>query len=281
MSKLAEMYQKQRDKIASSQGGERAVALKAGKNILRILPSWKKGSPVYWHQFAMHYIKNGDATSAYVCGSKTYDQECEICNLIANGISNAMTDADKKAFTDARSNMRYLINAIDMQGDMETPVVISIPPTLFDGILNIGVENLDEDRPNFDPITDLKEGLILIVNKTGTGLATEYSVTPVTKKSKPLSPAIVSKIRDLDDFVAKQVESGRAKTLPSFITKSLPKPTSGGGWSASEAFDDDVEYYESPEAESAPESKKSKPKPKAKDEELGDDDLDDLLSDLD
>lgn len=277
MANLKEMMMKKKAQIASSSGGERTQALKAGRNVLRILPSWKKGSDVFFHDYGLHYVPMGDKKQAYLCEFKTFERNCPLCDAIREGIINATNDKDKAMFKDASASGRILVNAIDVEKDPNTPFILNLPPSVFDKIMDIVIENCDEESgsADFNIVTDLKRGVEIIINKTGAGLNTEYSVQPSLKAGKPISPEVMKKIKDLDAFVQSELESGRAKALPKFVTTAaLPYPTAAKTEDSPFEMDDDVEYYEAP---------KEAPKPKAKakvEETLPDDELESLLGEI-
>jgi hypothetical protein len=177
-----------------------------------------------------------------MCVDKTYGRPCAICDQVQRGILASADDATTKALEGAKSAQRILINVLELEGDQpEVPQVLEIGPGVFAPILAL-FDEWGED------MIDLEKGQDIVISREGTGLSTRYTVQ-VASKSKPVNPAVMKKINNLDEFVAQESEevarralgavSNVAGILPSASTvAALGKPTdrpsaapAGGDWS--------------------------------------------------
>lgn len=229
------MLKKKAALAASSAGYVKTAKLKDGRNLIRILPSWLEGPGKPFHKdYGVHYGKGGDGKIVtHLCQYKTYEKECPLCETIQEAMLMATSDADKKKLTDLRANARVLVNAINLEGDLETPIQLELPPSVFGLMIDIYIENGDEEDPEFNILTDAEKGIDLVINRTGTGLTTEYSVQPSLKKSKVvLNKTLLSKLANLDEFVEKLCEGNESKQI------LLPK--SGGQKRLDSAFEKDA-----------------------------------------
>jgi hypothetical protein len=181
MSALKELVTQKRRQL-EQQSGRRARTVKAtqGKNRFRILPGWRdNGDETFWHDFGQHFVKteSGELRAVYICTARTYGRSCEICDAIARGMSNAHSDGLIKALGEAKAKLRVLVNALHIDG-----------------------------------MLDPKVGSDIIINRTGAGLNTEYSVV-VGRNSKPVPAAALKALQNLDEYVAQEYDEGRNKAL--------------------------------------------------------------------
>lgn len=253
MASLKEMVAAKKAQIAEQTGKrESAARLKPGKNRIRILPSWRgRGELQFWHDFGQHFIRNakGEMQAVYVCSEKTHSKPCSLCDSLRDAMNLADTDEQKDLIKSALANGRVLVNALFVEVDRNTPVVLELSPTTFDKVLDIYQVNVDENDDNFNIVTDLKNGVDLVITRTGTGKNTEYGVQPAMKGNLPVDESVLDKLHDLDKYVAQETELGLAKAtaaaraLIDSSRKALPRADD----SAFEG-DDDVPEYTSPAA---------------------------------
>lgn len=246
MTTLKEKMMQKKAQIAEQTGkGVRTVKPKVGKTRVRILPSWRgKNDEPFWHDFGQHYIKdsNDKVVAVYVCVEKTYGKSCSICEMIREGIDVAKTDEQKGLLASARANGRVLVNALMLETDPSTPVILELTPTTYDKVIDIILQGTDED-PNFNNVTDVDNGIDLIITRSGTGINTEYSVQPALKGSKEVPKSILEDLINLDQFVAQEQEAAMLKSA-SAIKSIIGKERAT---SKSSAFDeDDIPFYPSP-----------------------------------
>jgi hypothetical protein len=209
MSALKELVTQKRRQL-EQQSGRRARTVKAtqGKNRFRILPGWRdNGDETFWHDFGQHFVKteSGELRAVYICTARTYGRSCEICDAIARGMSNAHSDGLIKALGEAKAKLRVLVNALHIDGDdPTTPIILELTSTTFEKVLDVMSE--------YDDMLDPKVGSDIIINRTGAGLNTEYSVV-VGRNSKPVPAAALKALPNLDEYVAQEYDEGRNKAL--------------------------------------------------------------------
>ena len=215
MATLKEMMASKKAAIAE-QSGRRTPTVKpgVGKTRFRILPSWRGlEDPTFYHDFGQHFVKDskGQMLAVYVCVEKTFSKPCAVCDAIRDGIFAATNDADKALLKQANAGGRILLNALQVEKDGNTPVILELSPTTFDKLIDIYQENADEDNENFNILTDINDGVDVIITRSGTGLNTEYSVQPALKGSKPVNKAVLAKLNNLDEHCAQEYAAGLLK----------------------------------------------------------------------
>lgn len=249
MATLKEKMMQKKAQIAEQTGkGIRTVKPKVGKTRVRILPSWRgEKNDVFWHDFGQHYIKdtNDKMVAVYVCVEKTYGKSCPICEAIRDGIDVARTDEQKTQLHSARASGRVLVNAILLETDPTTPIILELTPTTYDKVVDIILQGTEDDD-DYNNVTDITEsGLDLIITRTGTGINTEYSIQPALKGSKAVSKSVLENLIDLDQFVAQEQEAAMIKSTSAIKAiiggkKAIPSPS---------AFDEDeIPFYPSPKS---------------------------------
>lgn len=225
-SLLALLKQKQQDMAASRKG--RTAKLPDNNSRWRILGSWRGEGQQFWHDFGQHFIKDaaGAMQAIYVCTDKTFGRPCQVCDAIAQGIKGATDDATMKALGEAKSAARVLVNALHLDsGEPHKVHILELPPTVWEMILAIMVEWEEAGEPVIGP-----SGKDLIINRTGTGKNTKYSVQ-VAAKSTVVPPSVAANVHDLDNYVAQESLEQQTRALNSVRSVSglLPPPAAAGG----------------------------------------------------
>ena len=183
----------------------------AGKAKYRILPPQAgkpEGTP-WWADFGRHYIKDADGKmgAVYVCVEQSFGKPCAVCQEIARAGKQATDDVELKVLEEARCKRADILVNVLVRSDTEkatTPQVLSLSPTTFDKVLGLINE--------YGDITDLKEGIDLIIERTGSGLSTRYEVMPAAK-SQPVAPSILEQAIDLEEFVQQESEGELRKAI--------------------------------------------------------------------
>lgn len=201
---------KQKD-MAAKKARQSTLKPQPGKHTYRILPSWRgSDDKQFWHDYAMHYVKTGENADAkpdavYICIEKTYGKPCEICDAIKKSIAVSTSDSMTKRLKDAHAAQRYLMNVLHITGGEPTkPQVLEVGTGAFEAICNLIGE--------YGDITDLQEGIDVIITRTGAGLDTKYTVMPAAK-SNPVPVSIMSSLTNLDEFVSQENPAGETKAL--------------------------------------------------------------------
>lgn len=211
---------------AATAGRRKTIKPEAGRNRYRILPGWREGDPTFWHDFGAHYIKGHDQQikAVHICLDKTFGRPCDVCTAIEKAIMSTADDATLKLLKDAKSTGRVLLNVLHIDGDKPTePQILEVAPSVFNGKKGVGgVISLFDEWPT---MMNLADGHDIIVERQGTGLDTSYGVQ-IAGGSKPVSPDIMKKIANLDEFVAQESTEAHQRALSNIaqVAGLLPPP---------------------------------------------------------
>lgn len=218
MSSLLETIKNKRQAIAAKSGRERPAKLASAKNLIRILPRWDGNlEGEFYHDFGQHFIKDkaGNVLAIYVCTATTFGRECEVCSEIARHSASTTDEEVVHALGEARSSNRVLVNAIYMNGPHANaktdPVLLELPVTVMNDILGIMETYMEDHQLN---LISLSEGYDVVITKTGAGRETKYTVTP-SPKPRAISPDVLQKARNLDDYAKQEYDAGLQKAIAS------------------------------------------------------------------
>lgn len=264
----------QQKKAAMNSGNRQKTAKPPeGRSKWRILPGWRKDKEdsTFFHDFGQHFIKGMDnqLKAVYVCVDKTYGKPCKICEAIRQGVMSSSDDDVVKVLKDANAASRILLNAIHVDGESQDPQILEVGPKVFSEIINIIQE--------WGNILDLDTGKDIVIERTGKGLNTKYSVQ-VAAKSAPVPASVMGKLHDLDEYVAQESEEQARRALANLSQVAGLLPSAAASKPAlSAVFDDDPDVtLEIPDGKPAKPTKEVKSEP----ESTGDAELDDLLASL-
>ena len=289
MATLKELMALKKSQIAQSSGNHvKPEKPKNGSTRYRILPSWRGGSDSqFFHDFGQHFIKTSPGAKAivYVCLEKTYSKPCLLCDGLRQGFEMAKDDASKKLLKDCLASGRILVNALEIDKDKTTPFIMELTSTTFDKIVNIIQQNAKADDEDFNILTDIENGVDIVITRTGVGIETKYDIQPQLAGNMAVSRSVLAKLNNLDQFVAQEQElaflkasnavqqtiGNVAKALPMASSKALPLVSSKD---IEFDDDDDVPYHASPDVIESTSSY-------VKSEKLSDDELNLMLDELD
>jgi hypothetical protein len=207
-------------KAQLSQGNNKTIKPEEGKGRYRILPGWRKDDPTFWHDYGAHYVRHtkGAKPTVYLCLDKTFGKPCPVCDALHEAIGNTHDDATLELLKGGNASQRILLNVLHLSGESPTvPQVMELAPTAFNQILSI----MEEWENMLDPTN----GNDIVIERTGQGVNTKYSVT-IAGKSNPVPAEALKKIVNLDEFVAKESEDQLRRTLLaiSAATGKAPAP---------------------------------------------------------
>ena len=285
---LTDLINKQRAKLQRSNNN-RPEKLQSEKNLIRILLNEVNGEPQLGQEWGQHFIKDtgGNLKAVYICTQTNFDEPCPICEAIAAGAAITSDEDTLKALKDARSSRRMLVNALYLKGGKHdkpdtTPVVLDLPLTVFDSILAT-YQMFEAEGIN---VFDDENGHNFMVEKTGSGMNTEYKVTPAPRPSKVTYDR--GAVKNLAEWARQESDAEKAKAITSVrvisgnelaapATARLTGTAAGksetnsrlSSLSTDDAIDADFTEVETTRHEASPASK-----PSAVDE------LDDFLKDL-
>lgn len=240
MSALLEKIQKKRQELQRTNIN-RPEKLASEKNLVRILPEWSPTGD-FSQNWGQHFIKDttGNLKAVYVCTKTNFDEECPVCQAISEGMAMTSDEDILKALKDSRSSKRILVNALYLKGGKHekpetTPVVLDLPPTVWEAILTTAETFMAEGVNVFD----LDEGHNFVIEKTGSGMNTEYKVTPSPRSTKV---NVIGDMKDLAQWARQESEADKAKAVTSVrviagasaaAALSAPRIAHGGGASNS------------------------------------------------
>lgn len=225
MSSLMDLLKSKKQALAANRRAK-TVKPEDGRSRWRILPGWRKpdaeNAEQFWHDFGAHYIKDqtGELKAVYVCTDKTFGKPCAICSAVQSAIKSTADDEMVKLLQESRSTGRVLLNALRVDGENPNePQILEIPPTVFEGIINI----ISEWGPE---TLDLETGKDFVIERAGKGKNTKYSVQ-IAAKSAAVSADVLKKLHNLDDYVAQESEEQAARALANFRQVAGLLPSAG------------------------------------------------------
>ncbi len=279
LSVMELVRQKKKDIQMSSGLREKTVKPQSAQSRFRILPGWRgKDDPTFFHDYGQHFVKGTDGIlkAIYICSEKTFGKACPVCQALSQGIMNSDSDDVTKAMTESKSKGRILMNALHLDGDdPTTPIILDLTPTTAEKVFEL----MDE----YGDITDLVDGIGIIINRAGKGINTKYSILPAAKSDKvPVS--MLDKLHNLDDYVMQEYEDGKVKAIGavSNISGFLPADRPATPMPKEEDMEGILEG-DFDDADAAPLKAEAKPEPDESDglpDDLTDAEIDDLLEDL-
>lgn len=143
------------------------VKLVSGKNVVRFLPAKPGGKPhvISWQ----HYAKTPTGTVVLTCPQKIAGRKCPLCEL-----SNRLRRHNR--IEDARQvevRKRVFSSVIVRGQESEGPQILACGPAIKNQLDSIRLD--PEDGGDY---THPETGFDLVIEKTGSGMATKYVVRP-------------------------------------------------------------------------------------------------------
>ena len=184
-----------------------------GLSMIRILPPWDPSGrvalPVYTH--SIEFTDQGYTKYNWTCINRTFGKPCAICEglakLEAGGINTDVYKPNRRVFY---FNVLVLLSA---SGDVPagTHALMRGPKALYDFIVSLIMD------PNIAcDVTDIDQGMNILVTRKGSGLQTKYDfrVDPLGKTAilkKFLEP--ISELYNLDEIFSTGFEQDKIDRL--------------------------------------------------------------------
>lgn len=150
--------------------------LEKGNNVRRILPP-KGDKKVFWAEGYLHFGLGEDGKTTVTCLDTFDDGEpCPVCAYIEE-LKKSRSKEDKKLADSIKKTKRTYIAVINRDSEEEKPVVLSVGKTILQPIIDLICD------PDYGDITDFEDGTDITIKKSGTGINTEYTVTPKRNSS--------------------------------------------------------------------------------------------------
>lgn len=228
---LMDLINSKREELKAKQAQRSTLKPKMGRSAYRILPTWRKdGKPEFWHDYGQHFIKgrDGQIKAVFTCPNRTFgeDHRCPVCEAISKAKKQVQGDPQLETLlSDCYAGKRVLLNVLEVEGDKPTtPQVLEVGPSVFMEILNTISEWGEEGILGFNNARNI------IIERSGAGLNTRYSVIPSSSTSN-VNPKVMSEIVNLDDFVARENEKTLNNALSSIweVAGLIGNDTNGQG----------------------------------------------------
>lgn len=209
-------------------GRVRAQKFPNGKTVIRLLPG--HGDPdEFFQEIGIHWIKNKAGETVCAVGDRQicFQEPCPvreaINELVHFGQANG-DDALVKRAKDMMAKSRYFVNGVIMASagadvKKNEAVLLEFSESTFNKLLSIMQDYMDADH---EPL-DLEKGVAFVIERSGSGLDTEYSVSAAPKNFGTISTAVLEKRIDLAAYKRAQFDE-RAKTAIAAISKELGRP---------------------------------------------------------
>lgn len=201
----------ERERVAANKSkGMRTYKFKSGKTKLRILPMDGDPKKDWFRTFGKTYLKSFDGKQFFgiIDRTLTYDEPTDpIRDLIFDAMRQAPDEDTKKHYQQMLARQRYVFNALILTGDPDQkpdePVLVEVSETQMDDIFAQFLV-WSEDDENYD-LAAAKTGHVFEVEKTGSGLDTRYNWQATPKQMK-VSDKLIEKAHDIDAWIVSQVE---------------------------------------------------------------------------
>jgi hypothetical protein len=229
------------DEVAQAlEGGGNYWAVAEGRNRIRILPPWSEEAAEagrYFFETAFHYgIGPDDRTMPCPLAAGVRDT-CFLCSL-ANSLKKSSDEDDQAEAKDLFPKRKYLMNIVDIAH-----------PEKGVQVWSAGVKAMRQvhyyvrDR-EYGDITDLEDGYDLIVEKTGSGINTEYFVKAAKRSSSFPSDELVQKNPLLADIDKEGALTDLATFLDYPSDAEMQSVYEGTGKATAKAAEEDEEEEE-------------------------------------
>lgn len=175
----------------------------SGDNDIRVMPPWTDEEPfrgAFCREVAQHWGISEDQKGPILCPRETphLEGDCPVCEFVDELRRDKNDIAKQELVKEIRAKKAYLINIVNLSDpvynagdvaeykkarpDQDVPFkagdpkiqVYACPKTIYNQILDCIMQN-DTD------ITDLESGNDLVINRSGMGLTTRYTLTPKLK----------------------------------------------------------------------------------------------------
>ncbi len=169
--------------------------LRAGSTMLRILPPWDdKGQ--FFKQIYKHRVRAGDSTFEGLCPSSMEDLHCPIC-WKSQELYESKNEAALEQAKQLKPRGQFLYNVICFQGPANKKGALPEFGKVY--VMEAGVMvhrqliELDQDEgAGWADITNVAQGVAVIIKRTGMGLDTKYDVNPTLIEGQPRSDIMAS-----------------------------------------------------------------------------------------
>lgn len=215
----------QEKQIGFGQGNSNFFQFKDGRNVIRFLPGLN-GQKAFI-PFFKHFVKGAEGGKMYggPCALKMAKQPCVVC-MVAAKLSRG-SDADRDLAEDLNPRSRVVANIVDRAAPDAGVQVAEFGTSVYNAIKDV-------KRTLGDDPTHPTEGFDIIIEKSGSGMKTEYKVVPM-RNSSPIHNDVrqmtdwMNEAPDLGGQVILLNEAEQASRLAGTIIGHLLAGRGGGG----------------------------------------------------
>lgn len=204
-------YERNDDKLAAEREKDKAddngsrsdfYSLKKGRTVIRVLPSWSEEG-LWFREMREYYFRMGD-NHLFVTSPLDFGQPDPLDDYGRSVYEKGNEEAVKEAKR-FRAKYRYLLNAIVLSDTQDTDMHAGIKIVKVPKTVKMALVDFDTD-PEYGDISNPEKGFNMIIDRSGEGLDTEYSVKAQRErtnifellKSSGLDPAQLT-LHNLDE----------------------------------------------------------------------------------
>lgn len=202
-----------KNKYARSDG--KTIKPKEGRNIYRFLAPtaneapWVGPTGQFWADLGVHWIKaDKNSKPIAVVGSRDicYQEPCPVGTAVEQAMASAHDEQTKEIYNEWKPSKTVLFNIVDRTTNPanEEVDIVELRPTAAQQVFDL----MEQYAEAGQDLTDLANGIDLVVTRTGKGLNTEYSVNIKPGASAPLKADTLSKCHDLHAHIAREFFKG-------------------------------------------------------------------------
>lgn len=224
-------------KAASALKKANYLKLGPGRHIIRVLPA-RKGATSPFSEVWQHMIKPpGGKMFSINCPQKTNGTHCPVCAKV-DELRNSDIEADKALGKDMQAKMQISCNAIVRKSDGTEGEIglLRIPRGVYEKMLELGkdadvvreYEDDDGNVPEYVDMTHPLHGFDIRLDKSGTGLKTEYVVKDAARSHNTPALKDVARLKEVLKAMVDLDSLGKILSETE-INLALTGPANGGG----------------------------------------------------
>lgn len=202
-----------KNKYGRSDG--KRIKPKEGRNVYRFLAPtqaqapWVGESGKFWAELGVHWIKaekNGKPIAVVGSRDVCYQEPCPVGTAVDLALANAHDEQSKAIFEEWKVSKNILFNVCERTTDPDSsePEILELRPSAAQQVWDL-MEQYDDAGQD---ITDLLNGVDIVITRSGKGMNTEYTVNVKPGVSKPVKADAIAKCHDLPDHIAKEFFRG-------------------------------------------------------------------------
>ncbi|WLR90873.1 hypothetical protein [Shinella zoogloeoides] len=202
-----------KNKYGRSDG--KRIRPKEGRNVYRFLAPtqaqapWVGESGKFWAELGVHWIKaekNGKPIAVVGSRDVCYQEPCPVGTAVDLALANAHDEQSKAIFEEWKVSKNILFNVIDRttNPDNDEVEIVELRPSAAQQVWDL-MEQYDDAGQD---ITDLANGVDIVITRSGKGMNTEYTVNVKPGVSKPVHKDAIAKCHDLPEHIQKEFFRG-------------------------------------------------------------------------